>query len=187
MDLVTARGAITLLQGWGALCSAYESYFAGHDDKHRNANKAYAHNHDSDDPNNPQGYYQKSVDKVVVVRHEMRSVWGTQPTLQPVFGTVKDFANITPEEEKDLLWAAVKSTTNTYYLTGGASDKFRFGCPIPAGWAGFTFEGGGRVFPKQATRVFGMVLVIETGTSNTQLVTHFPTTPTFIRSQTLLT
>lgn len=186
MSLATARGAITALRSKSALEAAYVSYAAGHDDKHRCAAKAYGANHDAADPNAPQGYYQKTGIAQVETGTVMRPVWGKPPTPQPIFSPIATLSDISVEEEKDLLWSAIYMASPAYYRDRDAA-KFLFAVGIPATFAGFTFEGGGRVFPKRSSACTTMVLVIAAGGSNIQLVTHFPASASFLGSQVALT
>lgn len=186
MSLATARGAITALRSKSALEAAYLSYAAGHDDKHRCAAKAYAANHDAADPNAPQGYYQKTGTAQVQTGTIMKTVWGKPPSAQPLYSTVATLSDISIDEEKDMLWSSIYMASPAYYVNRDA-DKFLFAVGIPTGYAGFTFEGGGRVFPKQSSPCATMVLVIATGGSNIQLVTHFPASATFLGTQVALT
>ena len=186
MSLATAKGAITALRSKSAMDAAYLSYAAGHDDKHRCAAKAYAANHDAADPNAPQGYYQKTGIIQVETGTVMKSVWNKPPTPQPVFSPVATLSDISTEEEKDMLWSSIYMATPAFYENRDA-DKFLFAVGIPAGYAGLTFEGGGSVFPKRSSPCATMVLVIATGGSNIQLVTHFPASADFLGRQAAMT
>lgn len=185
MNLLQARSGIQTLTTKSAVDAAYQSYAAGHDDKHRSASKAYSCNHGSANADNPQGFYQKTGTKQVQTGTVMKSVWGAAPTPQAVFTTMATLSDITPDEEKDLLWNAISTTAGNYY-TSSTTGFFLYSRPIPSGYKGFTFEGGGKVFPKKPSACANMIMVFSLN-SNVQLVTHFPASTSFISSCVALT
>jgi hypothetical protein len=184
MNLQDAKAAINTLGTKTAVYAAYASYAAGHDDKHRSATKAYASNHGAADPNAPQGYYQKTGTEAVQTGTVVKSVWGKAATAQPVIETRVTLSDLSVDDEKELLWHAISTSAGDYY-TNKKAGFFLYGRPIPAGFKGFTFEGGGRAFPKIGTPCTTMIMVFATG-GNVQLVTHFPASATFIGAQTAL-
>ena len=184
MNLQQAKAGINTLHTKTAVGAAYESYAAGHDDKHRSSCKAYAANHGASDPNAPQGYYQKTGTESVQTGTVTKAVWGKAATEQPVFTTKATLNDITPDEEKDLLWKAISTTAGNFYRSP-KTGFFLYGRPIPTGFKGFTFAGGGRVFPKQSSECTSMIMVFSTN-GNVQLVTHFPASTSFLESCTAL-
>jgi len=170
MDLITAQGAVTALRNKTTLDAAYHSYDAGHDDKHRKAGVAYGYNFAGATGDETAGYYQAVSlvpDPSGTITREI-SAWGKTT----VATYSQALADMTRDQEKQLLLAAFSSAGGFYAHPN--PSRFCYGTYIPAGFRGFVFQGGGKVYPKIATETRAMLIVVSTGRGNVQIVTHFP-------------
>lgn len=152
------------------LGAAYASYDAGHDDKHRQGSAAYGYNFGSASGNQTAGYFQQEarvVDPLGPIRVE-KIVWG-KPT---VTNYSIAMLPLSKDDEKRMLLGAFASAGG-YYQHPNAS-RFHFATRIPAGFAGFVFSGGGKIFPKKPEPTSFMLIVVQTGGGNLQLITAYP-------------
>lgn len=183
MNLLTAQGAVTALKTKTTLDAAYVSYDAGHDDKHRKAGVAYSYNYEGATGDETAGYYQTDMlvpDPAGTIAKETKA-WGkTTVTMHS-----RAISDMSKEDEKRLLLAAFNALGG-YYVHPNAS-RFHYATFIPAGFKGYLFQGGGKVYPKMATETNVMVIVISAGGSNVQIVTHFPEYMDTVNAMTKLT
>ena len=191
MDYSTASSAIMTLSNMNTKSfksGPFQSYFAGHDDKHRSMNKAYGYNHISSTGDEPASCYQvkTGTTKVGTGQFEEKTVevfhgWGKPRTTgTQKFEIMRDvgvYGDLTVDDEVTLLQRGVSSSS--FGLHPNDQTSFRFTCAIPSGYKGYTFSGGGKRFPKKPEEVDRMVLVISPS-SNIQLITHYPASSTDI-------
>jgi hypothetical protein len=189
MNLATAQGAVSAITvgktKQNFKTGAFASYFSGHDGKHRSSTAAYGHNHDHASGNSPSGYYQKQITvaeptgALQAVTEEKFQGWGkpkvSGTTMVAVMKNVVGWADLTEDDECNLLWGAINSAGKTYCQDPrNDGSKFCLVCAMPANFNGSKFEGGGKTYPKRPIACDAMVLVIRTGGANVQLVTHYP-------------
>lgn len=170
MNLLTAQGAVKALRDKTTLNAAYASYDAGHDDKHRQGSAAYGYNFESASGDRIAGFYQMETlvaDPLGPIRKET-TVWG-KTTVATYSAASSDLSK---DDEKRMLLAAFAA--NGGYYVHPNPRRFHFATFIPAGFKGFVFSGGGRVFPKKPEATTAMVIVVQTGGANLQLITHYP-------------
>jgi hypothetical protein len=198
MNKSQAESAIAALKGFkgGALKQALNSYFAGHDAKHRSASAAYGANFTAATGDEPQGFYQAAKSRNVKIGEEMKDVmikhapWGpkkgaveTVQRLVPIYKTEIDYADLDEKQETELLQALIASGSKDFYAAGENSFKWVI-APIPQGYAGFRFAGGGKAFPKKYEGCDVSVLVLTAGV--VQLITHYPSLASSFANQTKL-
>lgn len=193
MDLLTAKGALCAVVNGGKAkfkSGPFSTYASGHDDKHRSAVKAYSYNHGSETGDDPASFYQKKVN-IQVATGEMRAetlekfVGWDKPklvtTIQvPVMKNAVGWADLSLDDECDMLWKALISSAKTYYASAKKANRFNVACSVPDDFSARSFKDGGLSFPKKATDCDRMVMVFQAGNSNVQLVTHFPDFQNFI-------
>jgi hypothetical protein len=93
--------------------------------------------------------------------------------------------DLTVADEKALLLKAISQAGR--YISDHDVRVFKFGVDVPAGYAGYLFRDGGKVFPKIADPVTHMIIVIYAGPGNIRLISHYPESAATVQGMPALT
>ena len=205
MTKTTAKGALNIVRTVDSFTTVkgttFNSYYSGHDDKHRNRDTAFTSYSSAGNPTC--GFYQ-TFSQVTEHRGPLVATlvsvavgagpWGgrkTETQMRPS-GVLTTYwnQNIDKDSDAKFVFKALTLSMEKQFLyadTHGDAGKFVLVVAFShfTEWRGFTFEGTGctKTTPKSCDYA---ALILNTGSTNLQLVTHYPISNTSLSALTLL-